>query len=699
MNEGISYEAFEAYLSQPRYPRYSGLETYQALISTLAVESSEPLLITLLGAWSEDDIKWAEAQGWEAVLNEDHQPLTEDSDNTKVPTAMLVICRLADADIDPKAAYQIVSGIRRRLSGGGVFILEVKKTAEYVSVPLRSQSPSAEKNAAEFFLAGAAEYLGFAPVETRYFPMSSTRQTEPSFVVAITSQKPSSDLGDVASAVSHAIKSSVGYRLGDAGLKTGIQPEEALAINSKEVISAMRDWRSQSKMSADVIAELSSAALEAGSVSHRLSKAERRIRRLTWQAAIFLPVTYPLSMVIAGAAGLLARFKEKKRAGRFDTKKKLLADRPEVSEHPVVTTTPQGTGYLVNNIAPKILIVKLDHIGDFILSLPAIRLLREAWPDGHYTIVCSSTNSGLAKACGYFDEVREYNFFAQLSQDVKKADMSMFSNIRDIVGEEYDIAIDLRHDQDTRPVLAFIDAKIKAGYQTHGKQFVPLDVSLPPIPERSGLHKSPHNIRRLMLLCSHVINSVKPLEFDAGPALVSAGHFEFPWAGEKYAILAPGGGTLAKKWSAEKFSQLAIRLSQFHDLKIVVLGGVQEKEYGEAISKALPEGKVFDLTGSLPLIDMAAVSAGAAVFVGSDTGATQLAALLGTPTVAVFSGVADVNLWQPVGAKVEVVRRPIPCSPCYIAKIENCVQGHACMNDIQVDHVYKAAESLMSAEN
>ncbi|OVE87052.1 hypothetical protein B7W89_23735 [Agrobacterium tumefaciens] len=303
----------------------------------------------------------------------------------------------------------------------------------------------------------------------------------------------------------------------------------------------------------------------------------------------------------------------------------------------------------------------------------------------------------MAKACGYFDEVKEYNFFAQLSQDVKKADMSKFSNIGDVVRETYDIAIDLRHDQDTRPVLAFVNAKIKAGYQTHGKQFVPLDVSLPPIPERSGLHKSPHNIRRLMLLCSHVINSVKPLMFDAGGALISAGHEDFIWAGAKYAILAPGGGTLAKKWPAERFAELAVRIAQNHDLKIVVLGGVQEKEYGEAVSRALPEGQVFDLTGSLPLVDMAKVSAGARIFVGTDTGATQLAALLGTPTVAVFSGVADVNLWQPVGATVEVVRRPIPCSPCYIAKIENCVQGHACMNDIQVDHVYRSVDGLISA--
>lgn len=691
MKEGVSYEAFEAYLSQQRHPKYSGPATYQALFYTLALELAEPRVAALFGLWEENEVDWIKAQGWTAVLGESDEILADHRDDDKSPTANLVICRFIDPHLDSKAAYQIVSNAKSRLSAGGVLILEVKRPTGDVGVS-SSQSVRSIEVVSEFILAGAERYLGFSSIETRYFPAGPIGEAGTPFVAAVISQKSYADVEHPVSAVGRAISSINGY----ADLKAGADSEGTLALPSKEIMSAMRDWRSQSKMSADVIAELSSAALEAGSVSHRLSKAERRIRRLTWQAAIFLPLTYPLSVIIAGAAGLVARIKEKKRKGRFDTKKKLPSEQSEISDRQILTTSPHAA-HFSGNAEPRILIVKLDHIGDFILSLPAIRLLKDAWPHGHFTIVCSPTNSGLAKACGYFDEVKEYNFFAQLSQDVKKADMSKFSNIGDVVRETYDIAIDLRHDQDTRPVLAFVNAKIKAGYQTHGKQFVPLDVSLPPIPERSGLHKSPHNIRRLMLLCSHVINSVKPLMFDAGAALVSAGHEDFIWAGAKYAVLAPGGGTLAKKWPAERFAELAVRIAQNHDLKIVVLGGVQEKEYGEAVSRALPEGQVFDLTGSLPLVDMAKVSAGARIFVGTDTGATQLAALLGTPTVAVFSGVADVNLWQPVGATVEVVRRPIPCSPCYIAKIENCVQGHACMNDIQVDHVYRSVDGLISA--
>lgn len=691
MKEGVSYEAFEAYLSQQRCPDYSGPATYKVLFCALTDELKESRVAALFGSWSESEIDWITAQGWTADAGENPDILAERPDDGKSSSANLVICRLMDPPLDSKIAYQIVSKAHGRLSAGGVLILEIRRSSNGDVAASHARNFPSSEIVPEFIVAEAGRYLGFSSIETRYFPTGLVGQADTSFVAAVILQKPYADGDNPISVVGRAINSMNGY----TDLRAATHSQETEVLRREELLSAIRDWRSQSKMSADVIAELSSAALEAGSVSHRLSKAERRIRRLTWQTAIFLPLTYPLSLVISGVAGLVARIKDKRRKGRFEPKKKLPSDQQEIYDRQIVTSSPHA-GYFASNSEPKILIVKLDHIGDFILSLPAIRILKDAWPHGHFTIVCSPTNSGLAKACGYFDEVREYNFFAQLSQDVKKADMSKFSRIRDVVGEVYDIAIDLRHDQDTRPTLAFVDAKIKAGYQTHGKQFVPLDVSLPPIPERSGLHKSPHNIRRLMLLCSHVVNSVKPLMFDAGSALVLAGREAPVPNGEKYAILAPGGGTLAKKWPAERFAELAVRIAKNHDLKIVVLGGAQEKEYGEAVSRALPAGQVFDLTGSLPLVDMAKVSAGATIFVGSDTGATQLAALLGTPTVAVFSGVADVNLWQPVGVRVEVVRRPIPCSPCYIAKLENCVQGHACMNDIQVDHVYKSVESLIS---
>lgn len=96
------------------------------------------------------------------------------------------------------------------------------------------------------------------------------------------------------------------------------------------------------------------------------------------------------------------------------------------------------------------------------------------------------------------------------------------------------------------------------------------------------------------------------------------------------------------------------------------------------------------MVGKLSLVDLASVISKADFFVGTDTGATHLSALIGVPTIVVFSGVADHNIWEPLGKSVCIVRKPIACAPCHIARIEECVALHKCMKDIEVEDVYRA---------
>ncbi|MCE1183403.1 MAG: hypothetical protein LWW81_14040, partial [Rhodocyclales bacterium] len=48
------------------------------------------------------------------------------------------------------------------------------------------------------------------------------------------------------------------------------------------------------------------------------------------------------------------------------------------------------------------------------------------------------------------------------------------------------------------------------------------------------------------------------------------------------------------------------------------------------------------------------------------------------------------NIWEPLGKSVCIVRKPIACAPCHIARIEECVALHKCMKDIEVEDVYRA---------
>ncbi|MBV9736446.1 MAG: glycosyltransferase family 9 protein [Acidisphaera sp.] len=130
----------------------------------------------------------------------------------------------------------------------------------------------------------------------------------------------------------------------------------------------------------------------------------------------------------------------------------------------------------------RILVVKLDHFGDFIIALPAFERLRRAFPRDHIALVCGPWNAAGARDSGLFDEVRTYTFFPEnvLAWDCRP--IEELDRFRAAAAGRYDLAIDLRVDEDTRHLLEHVDAEVKCGIGGRGR-FPFLDVILPPEPE------------------------------------------------------------------------------------------------------------------------------------------------------------------------------------------------------------------------
>lgn len=129
---------------------------------------------------------------------------------------------------------------------------------------------------------------------------------------------------------------------------------------------------------------------------------------------------------------------------------------------------------------PSILVLKLDHIGDFITALDSFSRLRAAWPEAKITLLCAPQNEALARKLNVFDQIVTFNYFPS-SDKVERNEkpytaekLVQFSKLR--LGR-YDIAIDLRHDEDTRPLLLLIDATFRCGYNSWRN--IPLDIALP----------------------------------------------------------------------------------------------------------------------------------------------------------------------------------------------------------------------------
>ena len=138
---------------------------------------------------------------------------------------------------------------------------------------------------------------------------------------------------------------------------------------------------------------------------------------------------------------------------------------------------------------PRILVLKLDHLGDFIIGLPSLGRLREAFPTAFIRLVVGSWNRVTAEAAGLADEVMTYDYFPQNSAGWDGRPVEPREKFQAATSGRFDLAIDLRVDDDTRMLLAGVNAGMRAGVGARVR-FPFLDIALPPEHEERTRERS-----------------------------------------------------------------------------------------------------------------------------------------------------------------------------------------------------------------
>ncbi|MCW2387635.1 ADP-heptose:LPS heptosyltransferase [Sphingobium sp. B11D3B] len=377
------------------------------------------------------------------------------------------------------------------------------------------------------------------------------------------------------------------------------------------------------------------------------------------------------------------------------------SDRPKLSESPDASVMVRGNAALPGHAwteqeeIKRILILKLDHMGDFFISVRPMAMLKDAWPDAQITLVCGPWNVPLAEQLGIFDRVVPYRFFtAKTGEEEFNWDaedwMVRCEGVRKLDLGPFDIAIDLRHDSDTRPCLTRIDARYRVGFASPGGPLPatpPLDLSLLEIPpdHREQLHAE----TRLIALASLTVETFKPPTQHPIRKLLKQRTDRFiPFNGKRdYVVIAPGAGSPNRTWSPENFISLMVRIREELGLGMILIGSAGEASVNSYIAAQFDASDCIDMTGgSLP--DLPDLVNDATFYIGNDTGGGHLAALLGTPTLSIFGGVSDPRVWQPIGPKVSILHAKTPCSYCHINLRKDCHFDVRCMTEISVNDAF-----------
>ncbi len=273
----------------------------------------------------------------------------------------------------------------------------------------------------------------------------------------------------------------------------------------------------------------------------------------------------------------------------------------------------------------EILFITSTRIGDAILSTGLIGALLERHPGARLTVACGPAAAPLfaeLPGCRRVVVVRKQRF-----------SLHWLGLWRACVGRRWDLVVDLR-----RSVLGwFLWAA-----------------------ERRVLPKSAGAVHRVELLGRTLDLAPPPApRLWIGPQHEAAAERLLP-DGRAALVLAPTANWAGKAWPAERFAELARRLSApggpLPGATLLVLGGLGEEALARPVLEGLPAERRRDLVG-LDLLTSYAVLRRARLFVGNDSGLMHLAAAAGVPTLGLFGPTRD-DLYAPWGPNCAVQRTP-----------------------------------------
>ena len=180
------------------------------------------------------------------------------------------------------------------------------------------------------------------------------------------------------------------------------------------------------------------------------------------------------------------------------------------------------------------------------------------------------------------------------------------------------------------------------------------------------------------------------------PAMLSAARDLLGQAGigdDPFIAIAPGAAFQgARCWPAERYGELCRRLAETLGWPCVLLGRREERALGAMVRRAAGAARTVDLTGRADVRMLLGILAHARLFVGNDSGPAHVAGALGLPGVAIFGSTSERRT-GPVGRSIRVVRRQLPCAPCFEP---SCPLGHLdCLRGLPVELVVETVNEVL----
>jgi ADP-heptose:LPS heptosyltransferase len=374
-----------------------------------------------------------------------------------------------------------------------------------------------------------------------------------------------------------------------------------------------------------------------------------------------------------------------------------MAGKNDVTLTPILNKAPLR---LIDRKAiTRILLIKLDHIGDAVLNIPVMRRIREWFPEADITLLAATWNEQFLReqleTPGVVQRVLTFNFFREVSQGGHRP--LACSEIDELANRlapfHFDLAIDLRREADARAVLKAVPARWKIAF---GEEDPFSLLGLNSATNRVGVDGSVPITRQMHLLLDAYLRPDDSLL--SSTVLHQNCRDEEPGDAEptQWVIgFNPGCGDRLRIWPAQYYAETADLLSERLDARTIWFGAPREEPIISTFLRTMKyRDQAVSRVGQLDLPGFAREVRRCHLFIGNTTGSTHIAAASGVPTLNIFSGQVSPFEWAPIGPAPFVLRVKTACAPCHRLGGE-CEFGRRCLTAITPEAAVRAACQIL----
>ena len=330
----------------------------------------------------------------------------------------------------------------------------------------------------------------------------------------------------------------------------------------------------------------------------------------------------------------------------------------------------------------RILVIRLDRLGDLILSTPVFRILRNSFPKAVIHALVTEANADLIGGDPNLNAVLTYKGF---------------NPARAALRDRYDLVIDLinSHELKTALLTRSLNAPYSIGFDVKSRGVFFTDPVRPYAQRKHFVEFIPDILSPLGLSIEKGLEPrlyVKDAQIKAGASFLSLKGIE---TRDFVISIHPGGFYASQRWPREYFAGLIGMINAYRPkAKFLLLGSAIERRLIDDIFRSLEytTANSTAVRGENGTGAVAALLSLSGLFIGNNSGLLHAAAALKVPTVS-FMGPTVPWLWRPRGPAERniVFRKELLCSPCNKGQ---CAE-HSCMRSITPGEVFAALKPLL----